>query len=120
MYAVNESVCNVLRALRPNILHDQPLSHFRMQTCLDLHNSPAGGVAPKRHTPKAEFANNRFQVLYMILDQIRPLGTPSRIAVPAHVERDHVIVTGELRRDVIKCMGVTGDAMHKDHRRLRG
>ena len=60
------------------------------------------------------------EILDVVLDEVRALGTPARVAVAAHVEREHVVVAREVGRDVVEGVRVPRDAVQQDHRRLRG
>lgn len=60
---------------------------------------------------QVEFFHKRFEIFNVILHNIGSLWRPARVAVTAHVNRDHVIFSRELRRYVIELMGDAADAM---------
>src|SRR5207244_1451865 len=67
---------------------------------------------------KAKLLSQAFDVLDIILDQIRSLWIPSRIAMPAHIDSHDVIVRSEVRRDVIERVGHSANAVEHDERLL--
>ena len=68
----------------------------------------------------SQLPDEPFEILDVVLDQVRALGTPARIAVAAHVDGEHVVVAGEVDGDVVEGVGVLRDAVQQNQRRLRG
>ena len=62
-----------------------------MESREDLHDATAGGVAPQVESAQLELADNTFEILDVVLDEIPRAGIPIRIAVSSHVDSDDVI-----------------------------
>ena len=90
-----------------------------MQAGEHLHDAAARRVAEQREAPQPQRVDERLEIPDVVLHEVGAFGTPRRVAVPAHVEGDDVVVAGERRRDVVERVRVPGDAVEQDHRRLR-
>ena len=91
-----------------------------MQPGNHLRDAAAGRVAPQHDVAQLQVRDQRGDVLDVILDHVRALRVPRRIAVAAHIDGEHMIVRREVRSDVIECAGGARDAVEQDQRRLAG
>ena len=89
-----------------------------MQAGKHLRDAAARRISPDNDVSKLELLGQAFDVLDVILHEIRSLWIPTGLAVSTHVDGHHVIVLVEVGCDVVKRVRHTPDAVQHDQRRL--
>src|SRR5262245_27237801 len=84
----------------------------------DLNDAAAGGIAPEHQVAKRQLLNDTLEIADVILDEVTSLRIPARVAVAAHVDREHAVIRGESRREMIERTRVAIKPVNHDHRRL--
>src|SRR4029453_12852744 len=88
-----------------------------MQARDHLYDSPSRRVTEQSYVANFELLEQSFEILDVVFDEIRTLGTPRRVAMTPHVDRQHPVVARQVGCDVIECVRVAGGPVQGDHRR---
>jgi len=85
----------------------------------NLCDSPSSGVAPDDDVPELELRGEPLDVFDVVLNEVCAVSRPARIAVTAHVYRNHVIVLAEVGGKMVKRVRHAPDPVQQNQRRLR-
>src|SRR5215813_13582166 len=108
------SVSDFSGALGTDVFRNDGRHQIGMESSKHLRDTTAGGIAPDHDVPKTKLLGETFNVFHIIFDKVCAFRVPIRISVPTHIHRHHVIPWCEMRRNVIKGMGDTTDAVQHD------
>src|SRR4030095_6736299 len=88
-----------------------------MQAREHLYDSPSRRVTEQSYVANFEVLAPSFEILDVVFGEIPTLGTPRRVAMTPHVDRQHPVVARQVGCDVIECVRVQGGPVKEDHRR---